>query len=246
MEALSTLELLFFALVIILSYAIRGSTGFGGVSVPLLALILSLKIVAPMATLLGLISSIAILARDHRHVSWRDVFRIMPSVLIGVLAGLYFFTTLDARTIARALGVFAIGYGAYSLRATFRAPAGWSLSVRLVRPVMGTTAGFIGTLFGANAGIFFAIYVDLLKLGKDEFRATVATVLLGLGLLRGTGYIAVGAYDREALIACAAAVPLMVIAVVLGNFIHANLDQLMFKRLVAAILIVSGVALVLR
>lgn len=246
MEALSTLELLFFALVIVLSYAIRGSTGFGGVSVPLLALILSLKIVAPMATVLGLISSAAILAKDHRHVSWPDVFRIMPTVLIGVLAGLYFFTTLDARTIARALGVFAVGYGAYSLWATFRPPVGWSLPISFVRPAMGTTAGFIGTLFGANAGIFFAIYVDLLKLGKDEFRATVATVLLGLGLLRGTGYIAVGAYDREALIACAAAVPLMVVAVVLGNFIHANLDQLTFKRLVAAILIVSGVALVVR
>ncbi|MGH8650261.1 MAG: hypothetical protein ACREUP_13320, partial [Burkholderiales bacterium] len=68
----------------------------------------------------------------------------------------------------------------------------------------------------------------------------------GLGILRVSGYVAVGAYDREALIACAAALPLMAIGVVLGNRIHADLDQLMFKRFVAVVMIASGVPLVLR
>lgn len=246
MEALSVPELLFFASVIVLSYSIRGSTGFGGVTVPLLAWILSLKTVAPMVTFLGLLSSAAILARDHRHVSWRDVLRVMPSCLIGVLLGLYFFATLDARTLARALGVFVLCYGSYSLWITFRSAAGLSLPMRLVAPAMGTTAGFVGTLFGANAGMFFAIYLDLIGLGKHSFRATVAAILLGLGLLRGTGYLAVGAYDRETLIACAAALPLMGIGIVVGNLIHANLDPFRFRRFVAVVLLASGVPLVLR
>jgi uncharacterized protein len=244
--ALSLPELLFFCCVITLSYAIRGSTGFGGVTVPLLAWILSLKTIAPMVTFLGLLSSAAILARDYRHVSWRDAFSVMPPCIAGVLIGLYFFATLDARALAFWLGIFVLLYGFHSLRMAYRAQTGHTLPPRLALPVMGTTAGFVGTLFGANAGMFFAIYLNMLPLGKNEFRATIAAILFGLGLLRGTGYIAVGAFDREAWIACAAALPLMALGIVLGNHIHGHLDARMFRRLVALVLIASGVPLVLR
>ncbi len=246
MAALSVPEILFFSAVIVLSYAIRGSTGFGGVTVPLLAWILSLKTIAPMVTFLGLLSSAAILARGHRYISWRDAWRVLPPCLAGVLLGLYFFTTLDALTLARALGIFVLGYGAYSLWASFRAVPEPRLPLRLVAPALGSTAGFVGTLFGANAGMFFAIYLDLLRLGKNEFRSTVAAILFGLGILRGTGYLAVGAFDRDALIASAAALPLMMIGIFLGNHIHASLNPLRFKRLVALVLIASGLPLVLR
>ena len=245
MEALSLPELAFFAVVIILSYAIRGSAGFGGVTVPLLAWIMSLKAVAPMVAFLGLISSLAILRYDLRHVVWRDLWRVMPWCVAGVLGGLYFFKTLDARTLGQALGIFVLAYGAYSLWITFR-PSEIRLPMRAVAPVAGVVGGFVGTIFGSNAGTFFAIYLDLLQYAKTEFRATMAAILLGLGILRVSGYVAVGAYDRDALLACAAALPLMVIGAFLGNRIHANLDQLMFSRFVAVVVIVSGVPLVLR
>lgn len=246
METLSVPELAFFAAVIVLSYAIRGSAGFGGVTVPLLALIISLKTLAPMVAFLGLISSLVILRNDWRHVVWRDLWPVMPWCGLGVAAGLYFFKTLDARALGLALGVFVLIYGAYSLWTTFRRPRELQLPMRAVTPVAGTLAGFVGTIFGANAGMFFAIYLDLLKHAKTEFRATVAAILLGLGVLRVSGYVAVEAYDRDALIACAAAVPLMAFGAFVGNRIHANLDQIRFQRLVAVILLASGVPLVLR
>jgi len=120
MEALSLPELAFFAVVVILSYAIRGGAGFGGVTVPLLAWIMSLKTVAPMVAFLGLISSLAILRHDVRHVVWRDLWRVMPWCAAGVLGGLYFFETLDARALAQALGVFVLAYGTWALLATLR------------------------------------------------------------------------------------------------------------------------------
>jgi uncharacterized membrane protein YfcA len=158
---------------------------------------------------------------------------------------LYFFKTLDASTLGQALGIFVLVYGAYSLWITFR-PSEIRLPMRAVTPVAGVVGGFVGTIFGSNAGAFFAIYLDLLKYAKTEFRATVAAILLGLGILRVSGYVAVGAYDRDALLACAAALPLMVLGAFLGNRIHANLDQLRFKRFVAMVVIASGVPLVLR
>ena len=96
------------------------------------------------------------------------------------------------------------------------------------------------------AGMFFAIYLDYLKLGKNEFRATVAAILAALCIFRGISYVVVGAFDREVLIVSAAAVPLMAVGAFLGNHIHANLNQLAFKRFVALILIASGAPLLLR
>jgi len=246
MDALTLPQLLFFSLVIIVSYAIRGSAGFGGVTVPLLAWVMSLKTVVPMVTFLGILSSAAILRTEYRHIVWRDVWRVMPWCVLGVAAGLYFFKVLDARTLARSLGLFVIAYGLYSLWASYRSATKVNLPMYAVTPAAGTLAGFVGTIFGSMAGMFFAIYLDLLKHGKHEFRATVAGILFGLGLFRGAGYASIGAFDRDALLACAVALPMMLIGIFVGNRVHASLAPLAFKRLVAVILIASGVPLLLR
>lgn len=246
MTELTLAQWLFFGFVVFISYAIRGSTGFGGVTVPLLALIMSVKTIAPMVTLLGLISSWIILQRDVRHVAWRALRRVIPWCAVGVAVGIYFFKTLDSTTIARGLGVFAIVYGVHSMWRTVRAAPERRLPMRAIAPLAGSVGGFVGALFGASAGMFFAMYLDLLKFPKVEFRATVAAILFALGIMRGSGYIWAGAYDREALLICAAALPAMMIGVWAGNHIHANLDQMKFKRLVAVILILSGVPLLLR
>ncbi|MGE5524861.1 MAG: sulfite exporter TauE/SafE family protein [Rhodospirillaceae bacterium] len=246
MEALSFPELLFFAFVIIVSYSIRGGSGFGGVTVPLLALIMPVKILVPVVTVLGLFSSWSIVARERRHVAWSPMKRIAPWALGGALAGLYLFSALDSGAIARGLGVLVILYGLYSFWTTYRVAGDIRAPMAVVTPMAGTVAGFVGTLFGSMAGMFFAIYLDLQRIAKDEFRATAAAILFGLGVVRCIGYAAVGAFDRDALLACAAALPLMAIGVYIGNHLHANLNPLQFRRFVALVLLASGVPLLLR
>jgi uncharacterized membrane protein YfcA len=243
---LTIAQWLFFAIVVFISYAIRGSTGFGGVTVPLLALIMSVKTVAPMVTFLGIISSAMILQKDYRHVAWPPLRKMLPWCGLGVLIGIHFFKTLDSETLANALGIFAIGYGVHSMWRTLRPAPERHLPMKAITPIAGTVGGFVGALFGASAGIFFAMYLDLLHLGKVAFRATVAAILFGLGIMRGSGYLWAGAYDRDALIICAAAIPVMALGVWAGNHLHANLEPLKFKRFVATVLILSGLPLLLR
>lgn len=246
MESLTTAELLYFCFIIIISYAIRGSAGFGGITVPLLAWVMSLKIVVPMVTFLGLLSSIAILRTDYRHVVWRDLWRVLPWTALGVAIGVYFFKILDAATLARILGGVVLAYGSYSLLVTWRSPGKVTLPMYVITPVAGTFAGFVGTMFGAMAGMFFAIYLDILRHSRDAFRATVAAILFALGILRGGAYIVAGEFTRDVLIACAAALPMMALGIFIGNRIHANLNDVAFKRMVAVLLIISGLPLLLR
>ncbi|MBX3665482.1 MAG: sulfite exporter TauE/SafE family protein [Burkholderiales bacterium] len=246
MESLSAAELLYFCFIIFISYAVRGSSGFGGVTAPLLTWILSLKTVAPLVTFLGLLSSVAILRTDWRHVAWKDLLRILPSTAVGVAIGAYFFKVLDAVTLARLLGCVVLIYGCHALLATWRPRRGNRLPVSVITPVAGTIAGFVGTLFGSMAGMFYAMYLDMLRHGRDMFRATAAALLLALGILRGGAYVISGEFTREVMIACAAALPMMGLGIWAGGRIHANLNDIAFRRFVAVILILGGLPLLLR
>ena len=101
-------------MVLLAAYGLRGSTGFGGsIGMPLLALVVPIKILVPAWTLLGFVSSVAILGKDRRHVDVKKFLIFIPWCALGVVVGLYFFATLDSRTLLRALGVMVLGYALY-------------------------------------------------------------------------------------------------------------------------------------
>ena len=239
-------------MVIVASYALRGSTGFGGaVAMPLLALVVPLKILVPVWTLLGIASSVTIVARDYRSIAVYELLRTLPAGLIGIAVGLYVFTALDAGTLARGLGLLVIAYGLYALWTTRpaagpRPSAGTQQSSRLLAPVAGILGGAVGTTFGTMASVFFAMYFDALRRAKDQFRATMNAILLALVVLRGAGYWAVGEYTRDVLVTTAIALPMMLVGIFIGNRVHTGLSELAFRRLVSGALIVSGLALLVK
>src|SRR5262245_25088180 len=146
---LSWLSLAYCGVVIIACYALRGSTGFGAAAaVPLLALVVPVKILAPVWTLLGIASSVTIVARDYRAIAAPELLRTLPTGLIGIAIGLYVFKTLDSRTLAQGLGLLVIAYGAYSLWTPTRPPVAWQASSGLLAPVAGVLGGAVGTTFG--------------------------------------------------------------------------------------------------
>ena len=225
-------------------YALRGSTGFGAAAaMPLLGLVIPMKALIPAWTLVGLVASVTLFGRDRHHVAWREIAKLVPTCLAGVLAGLYLFTVLDSSALARGLGSLVLLYGLHSLWTTFRPLPRWNVSTRVAAPVAGLLGGIIGTGFGTMAGVFFAMYFDTLRKGKEQFRATMNAILLALVVLRGAGYWAVGEYTHDVLILAGIALPLMLMGIFIGNRIHTGLSELVFRRLVGAALIASGAAL---
>jgi len=231
----------------VLSYALRGSTGFGAAAaMPLLGLVIPLKVLIPAWTLIGLVASITLFGRDRRHIAWGDIARLVPTCVIGILVGLYLFKTLDSAVLAKGLGVLVLLYGLCSLLASWRPPARWSVSPRVVAPIMGLVGGIVGTTFGTMASVFFAMYFDALRRAKDQFRATMNAILLALVVMRGAGYWVVGEYTRDVLVTTAIALPMMLVGIFIGNRVHTGLSELAFRRLVSGALIVSGLALLVR
>src|SRR6516165_2059258 len=93
----------------VVSYALRGSTGFGAAAaMPLLGLVIPLKVLIPAWTLIGLTAGITLLGRDRSYIAWREMVRLLPTCMIGIAIGLYLFTSLDSRTLAQGLGALIL------------------------------------------------------------------------------------------------------------------------------------------
>ena len=136
----------------LVAYSLRGSTGFGGlIGMPLLALVIPVKVLAPAWTLLGIASSATILGGERAQVDKRAFVSFLPWCVAGIGAGLYLFKTLDAVALARALGVLVLLYAAYTAWLIAHPQARDPLPAGAVRPAAGVLSGVVGTMFGAMA-----------------------------------------------------------------------------------------------
>jgi hypothetical protein len=237
---LSPLALAYCVAVLLLNFVLRGSLGFGGaLGLPLLALAIPVKVIAPAWSLIGILSSVAIVGHDRRHVAWAEFARLLPGCLLGIAAGIFVFKALDTVVLARALGVFIIAYAAYSW---------WKPAVgnpAVVRPLASFFAGVVGTIFGSMATIFFSMFLDAARMSKEAFRATISAMILTISIARTAGYAAVGELTWDSVILCAASIPAMGIGLLVGDRIHTGLSPAAFQRFVCIALAACGVALVL-
>jgi uncharacterized protein len=246
-EFLSTLTIVYCCVVMVLAYAARGASGFGAAAaMPLLGLVIPLKVLVPTWTLIGIAAGAALIGSDRNKVSWSELGRLLPGLLVGTAIGLYVFVMLSSETLSKWLGVMVLGYGLYSMWSTFRPAPKAVLPPRLAAFLGGLGGGMTGTVVGTMGSVFFAMYFDAIKLAKDHYRATMTAVLLTLTLIRAVGYWSVDEFNRDVLTVTAILFPSMLLGIFIGNRFHHGMSELAFRRTVAGALIASGLALLVK
>jgi len=239
---------LFCALVITIAFAVRSTAGFGSatLAVPLTALVLPLQTVIPVVASLQLVSMADHGARSWGIVSWREMRRIAPFIVTGVIAGVYLFARLEDAIIGKALGVFVIAYALWALATAKRTAepprhVPWPVSA-----VLNTGGAVIGALFGGASSPFYAIYLRALRLSRDAFRATMNMIMLVQVVLRLVGYSGLGIVDAYALALTLLVLPFMLLGARLGDLVAERVVQETFNRILGAVLLMSGAALIVK
>lgn len=227
-------------LILIVAYTFRGVTGFGSglIAIPLLALFLPLTFVVPFISILDMSASLIHSVHTRKHVAWKIILRAIPFAFLGVAVALFIIKTINTLLLVKALGVFIILFAIYSL-----VSPKLKKSDSHIWPVFaGFFGSFIGTLFGTG-GPFYVIYFQLQHLDKTVFRATCAAVFLVDGLIRAVGFTLSGFYTITVLLNLLFALPIMFIALYIGEHLHTNISQRSFQVAVGIFLIFSGIAL---
>lgn len=236
------------AVVITAGFTVRGGAGFGGgaLATPLLALVLPLKTVLPVVVTMLMLASIGQIARERRRVDWREVLRVLPFMLVGVLGGLYLLATVDSKPLSRALGVFVVCYSIYALVFAGRMVAVGQRWVGPLAAVLGLCAGFAGALFGGAAGPLYVMYLNALRMEKDRFRASLTFLMAFQGVMRITGYATLGFYNAAVFVLIVLALPMLWLGNLLGDRLVRRFDQRRFDFAVSGVLLLSGAVLILR
>jgi uncharacterized protein len=248
MSSLSFVGLAFYVLVLIGAFAVRSAAGFGAglIAVPMLAFILPVSTAVSVATALTAVTSERQVSRDWRQIAWRQFAVIGFYTVIGIGLGFFCIKLLDENSLRQSLGVFLILYSIYALWAaevSFVLPARWH---NALAAGAGIGAGFFSALFGGGAGPIYVVYFNTLRMEREAFRVTMSTVVLVGGAARMAGYASYGFYGSSTVTLLAVGLPLVIVGSWLGDRLARWLNVRTFGWLVGGLVLLSGVALLLK
>ena len=231
-------------LVVLFGYVIFGMVGFGATltNTPLLAHLLPLRFVVPLTLLLDLFAAIALGTRLRGQADRGELRRILPFMLLGLALGLALLVKLPERALLLLLGCFVLYAGLSSLA---RRPGAGPLN-----PAWAIPAGVVGGIFSALYGIggpIYTIYMSRRIADKSVFRATMARLILMVGLVRLVLTAAAGLIGQDQLLLSALLLaPFAALGLVLGNWLHHRLSARRILLFVYALIIVNGATLIVR
>lgn len=210
---------------------IRSAFGFGEalIAVPLLALILPLKVAAPLAVLVSITIAGVIVAQDWKKIHLRSAGWLVLPTLLGIPLGLLLLTSSHQRAVKIALGLLIIAFSAYSLIG--RKPPELQRDSRVWLLGCGFCAGVLGGAYGMN-GPPLVIYGSMRRWSAQHFRATLQGYFLPASIIGMGGYWLAGlwipAVTHYYLVSLVAVVP----AISLGRILNHRLNGEEFLKYV--------------
>jgi uncharacterized membrane protein YfcA len=173
-------------------------------------------------------------------MDWRRLWPFMLPGLVGVPIGVALLVFVDASALKVALGLFLAVYGVYGL-VTPTLPK-ITAGGRVADGAIGFIGGLLGGLSGLS-GVFPAIWTQLRGWSKGEGRAVYQPFILMAHVVT-LALVGAVALDRQGIILFLAALPALVAGALAGWSVYGRLDQRRFRQAFAALLIASGLLLV--
>lgn len=179
----------------------------------------------------------------RKAIEPRRLAVFLVPALFGIPIGLQILQLIDVELLKLVVAGFLLTYGAF-----FIARRNLPSMTREI-PVIDALIGFAGGILGAIAGLSGALptmWLALRDWPRQQTRAVlqpynivvlaIASILLAFG----------GAFDRQTLITLAIAFPATMLAAQAGLWVFGRLTDAQFRWLLVALMIVSGMALLIR
>ncbi len=229
-------------LIVLLGHFIKGLTGFASAlfSIPLLALFLDIKFVVPVFLLFDFISGAILTMQTRRFIDVKSAILIVSGLAVGAAAGTYFLVSLGSEVLKRVFGAVVILFALKILilgdgEAKRRVSRRWA-------PLAGITGGCTGAMFGLD-GPPLVLYLTQHLRDKQVFRATLYGLFFVHACYRLILYGFSGLITVDVIKFVVYLMPFLLVGILLGSKLHARIDQRVFGKIVASILVVTGMLL---
>jgi uncharacterized protein len=232
--------LIYIALIIFISAAVRGAFGFGDalIAMPLLALVIDIKIASPIVALMGLASCVILIVANKQKIALKPILPLIIFSAIGIPLGVWFLKESSETLVKIVLGATLLIFSAYSLLK----PNLFRLKTEWLSLPFGLVSGMLGGAYNSN-GPPIIIYGSMRRWQPVEFRLKLQWIFLPTNICIITGHLAAGLWTSQVLELACVSVPAIILGLFIGSRLGKIIPQHRFNVFVYVFLAVIGLVL---
>jgi uncharacterized membrane protein YfcA len=246
LAVLDPLRLALILLILGIGGGVKGAIGFGFplVTTPLTSALWDPRHAVLLVSFASLVNNIGVVGRGGgSRRTFRRFILLLAGLIVGTVGGALMLASVPASALSIVVGCAALSFAGIAVfKPDLAVPP--HLERYLALP-MGVLGGLLG---GATSisGPFIASYTHALKLSKQEFVFFLSLMYLFGATVQVVTYLVIGLYDAATLVVGVVSCLPNLLGVWLGLRVQRRIDQELFRRLVVAMIGVSGATLVVR
>ncbi|MCJ7507228.1 MAG: sulfite exporter TauE/SafE family protein [candidate division Zixibacteria bacterium] len=234
--------LLVVGLAIFCGFFVQTIIGFAAsvIAVPIILFVCKLQdAVATMAILLFVFSFILVL-KNYKEIDKNMLLEMGIGIILGIIVGVVVLRNANPIILKKGLGVFVVLYALYSLNK--------QKTIEIFKR-LGLLFGFVGGIFSGLYTTGGPVYVTYItnKLSKaSNLRATIIGVMGVSNLARLPILFANNLVPFHCIKIAIFVSPLFILSLYLGHIVYPKINECLFKRIVLAVLLISGLILIVK
>jgi uncharacterized membrane protein YfcA len=220
-----------------LAAVIQGLTGFGLalVQTPLLFFFLPPTTVVPVRLIHAIVSTMAILSGDRRHLQLRRIWPLMLAATLSMPLGTYLLLALEVEALKVLTGAVIVLFGLAFLRGLH-----WQIrDERLASVVAGLLSGILGGSTGMSGPPVVLLFHNQ-SVEKSAFRANLVAFFLVLNLTTLPVYLLGGLLTIQVVRYAALLLPSLLLGAAVGVRLANRIDPRTFRTATLVIVILAG------
>ena len=224
------------ALIACFAYAIESIFGFGGtiIFLGISGFFFDFNSLLKLAMIVGLSSGLAVLIQSYKYVSLKHLIKILIYTIPGALIGTYFISYFASDILIKIFAIILIIYGCFNL---FFPDIRFPQFLKNFFVILG---GFIQGIYTIGGPFVLMGYKDYFS-SKQELRSTMAGYFFIINSLRAIFFVFLGGSYLEIVKMYYPIALLVMLSVWLGYFIHKQIPEILFKRLIIIAITLIGV-----
>ena len=224
------------ALIACFAYAIESIFGFGGtiIFLGISGFFFDFNSLLKLAMIVGLSSGLAVLIQSYKYVSLNHLIKILIYTIPGALIGTYFISYFASDILIKIFAIILIIYGCFNLFfPKIRLP-------QFLKNFFIILGGFIQGIYTIGGPFVLMGYKDYFS-SKQELRSTMAGYFFIINSLRAIFFMFLGGSYLEIVKIYYPIALLVMLSVWLGYFIHKQIPEILFKKLIIIAITLIGV-----
>ena len=234
-------------IIILLGQIIYAALGFGSamVSITLLSLVFGdLSQIVPYFLLLCVPTEMVIVYKNRDKIDFDFVKKFLIALFLGLLAGSLILKYLMPDKLLLYLGFLICAVALYFLFFEEKMKLRFKKN-GIAGKILSFLTGILGGAYGIS-GPPIIIFLKGLNLNKGEFRSTILSIFFSMSVLRTLIYLFIGLYNLKILTTAILTLPFVFAGLYIGNKIHLNVSEKVFKKITASVLLINGTLLILK